>query len=426
MSWRWPPDRGHRRRRVRGNLRTRLFVLFGLVIILATALTFGVTHLVRRHLSDESAMLGGERFTQAQFARVWDDPVTRQNLAQDIATCFDVGITVFDTQGSVLLQAGDGAGPENLLEVRRGGELLGRVAFVGVPADARWTATVGLGIFLLLLWIAVGLIARQLIRPLEQLTEVARDIGAGRLDSRAALGHRGRGEIGVLANSLNDMAGRIQQQLADQRALLAAVSHELRTPLGHLRILLEMAEDAPDPRARLGEMSREIQEMDALVGELLASSRLDFSDLHRRDEDPLALAARALERKGLAPGLLKVGASVPEKIAVDATLLGRALANLLDNAHKHGGGVDELCVAADGGELRFEVADRGEGFDPAAREQLFAPFVDGGSERSALGLGLSLVRRIAEAHGGRAFARNRPEGGALFGLAVPLDATTHD
>ena len=133
-----------------------------------------------------------------------------------------------------------------------------------------------------------------------EVIRVARDIGDGKLKSRLELGRHG-GELGVLADAINDMAARIERQLADQRELLAAVSHEIRTPLGHMRILLETARDAAATAAVLAELEREVREVDGLVGQLLAGSRLDFGQLDRRPLDLGELAAdvaTALERRG--------------------------------------------------------------------------------------------------------------------------------
>jgi signal transduction histidine kinase len=107
----------------------------------------------------------------------------------------------------------------------------------------------------------------------------------------------------------------------------------------------------------------------------------------------------------------------------DATLLGRALANLLENAKRHGGGVTRLRIDATPSELSFIVEDRGPGFTDAERDKVFDAFYRGdhraGAAHGSLGLGLSLVRRIALAHGGRAWAENQSAGGgARVGMRI--------
>ena len=176
----------------------------------------------------------------------------------------------------------------------------------------------------------------------------------------------------------------------------------------------ELAKDRP---AALEELDREIDEIDALVGELLASARLDFSALRLRSLEAHAVATRAIERAGEAADRL-FDEAAGAVFQGDASLIARALANLLDNAKKHGGGVRALRVKTRAGRVAFEVEDGGPGCSDEAARRLFQPFSAGGSETSSLGLGLALVRRIAEAHGGTAYAENIGGGGARVGFEV--------
>ena len=124
--------------------------------------------------------------------------------------------------------------------------------------------------------------------------------------------------------------------MADQRELLAAVSHEIRTPLARIRLLPELcARDAgAERKPPWTEIDREVVEMDRLVGELLASSRLDFAALTPEPgSTPTSVARRALERAGIDASKLIVDDAAT--IQADATLLARALANLIDNARDH-------------------------------------------------------------------------------------------
>ena len=280
-----------------------------------------------------------------------------------------------------------------------------------------WQSALPLLIAGVILWAASGRLARRLTRPLVELARVARDIGDGKLKSRARLRWRDAGEVGILAESINDMAGKIEKQMAEQRELLAGVSHELRTPLTRMRVLIELAKTSQQVSVPLAELDREIGEIDALVGELLASAKLDFSALNLHPLSARATVLRALERAG-EPVTALSDDSLDVNFTADATLLARALANLFDNAKKHGGGLTGVRIKTRAGRVAFEVEDRGNGFSEEAARRLFQPFSGGQTETSSLGLGLALVRRIAEAHGGSAYAENRDGGGARVGFEV--------
>ncbi len=267
----------------------------------------------------------------------------------------------------------------------------------------------------LVLWAGSGVIAWRLTRPLGELIRVTREIGDGRLDARLDLGVRSR-DFGELADAVNDMAERLEKQAAGQREVLAAVSHEIRTPLGHMRILVDTGRDTgPGP---WDDLEREVLEVDALVDQLLAGSRLDFSALDRRELDAAQAALLALERAGLDAALLEPPATTL-LIEADPTLLGRALANLIGNARSHGNAVAALRVRRGDGEVIFEVDDRGPGIPAEDLDRVFEPFYRGKEGKGgSLGLGLALVRRIAAAHGGRSWAENRAGGGARVGFSV--------
>ena len=169
-----------------------------------------------------------------------------------------------------------------------------------------WRVAFLFGIPALLLWKAAGGIARRIARPLYDLTRAAQEIGRGNLSARAKLGGGGFDEIGVLSSAFNDMAARLERQLADQRELAAAVSHELRTPLARIRLLVDIArQQGPKAPAldagTLDEIEREAIEIDTLVGELLASARLEFQALTPKPLDAGDVARRALERAGEDP-----------------------------------------------------------------------------------------------------------------------------
>lgn len=291
------------------------------------------------------------------------------------------------------------------------------IAFaIGVVAGVNWWGhrmwwhfvVAAAGLFMI-----SGLVSWRLTRPLLAVVKAARDIGDGKLDTRIAA--RGRGEMRVLASAVNDMAARIEQQIKDQRQLLAAVSHELRTPLGHMRVLVETARDQKDPKA-LEEIEREILTLDDLVGRLLASSRLEFGNLDRRDLDLGELIADVAHGAGVAPDKIEAVGDVRAK--VDPTLVRRALANLIENARVHAGGALAIRAVRRGAQVAIEVDDAGPGVPTDRRADAFRAFTP--STGGGLGLGLALVSRIAVAHDGGAWIDDRPGGGARVGFTVSV------
>jgi len=182
-----------------------------------------------------------------------------------------------------------------------------------------------------------------------------------------------------------------------------------------------MARDAKTDRARaqaLDEIDKEIQEMTTLTEGLLAHSRLAFDVTSKMPHDVAALAQAQLARFGHDASVMNVDGA-PRMVDVDANLLAHAISNLLANAERHGTGLRSLTVTYEVGEVVIEVCDGGPGVEATRRGTLFEPFAGTGSQKGGLGLGLSLVRRVAEAHGGTVTYEDDPEGGAVFALHLP-------
>jgi two-component system, OmpR family, sensor kinase len=275
------------------------------------------------------------------------------------------------------------------------------------------------------LWLFSGALAYRLARPLWDLSLAVRDFGAGKFERRAEVPRRSPAEVAELSVAFNDMASRIEALVNSQRELLGSVSHELRTPLARMRVLLGILQERDGDAGLIAKFEREIVEMDALVGELLAESRIQAGALTRRPVDLADMVTESSERLGIALAQLEVSAPV----SADPTLLARALTLLLDNAQKHGGRQIRVIAEPNGRLVKISVEDDGAGFEPADLAELFKPFARGRGaapdEKRGVGLGLYLVRRIAEAHGGSAFAENRAEGGARVGFSLAADSTGH-
>jgi signal transduction histidine kinase len=230
----------------------------------------------------------------------------------------------------------------------------------------------------------------------------------------------GRDEVAAVGASFNRAAGRIETLLRSHQSLLANASHELRSPLARLKMAMAMLEDAaPVQRAALRkEIETNVAELDALVEEVLLASRLDATAQVALDDrvDLLAVAAEEAARVGASAH----GADV--QVSGDERLLRRALRNLLENARRYGGDEVEVQVLSTGKHIELRVCDRGPGVPEAYRQRIFEAFfrLPGHAEREGgVGLGLSLVRQIAERHAGSVRCEAREGGGSCFVLALP-------
>jgi signal transduction histidine kinase len=286
----------------------------------------------------------------------------------------------------------------------------------------QWPPGVGLLALLALLFVAVAAgaypVVRSLTRRLESLQAGVERFGAGSLGQR--VDQSGRDEVAAVARSFNLAAERIEALLRSHQSLLANASHELRSPLARLKMALAMLPQAQG--AQRDTLRREaeanIAELDALVEEVLLASRLDAGAwaLKRESVELLALAAEEAAR---VDGQIE---GAPCTVSGDERLLRRALRNLLENARRYGAGEIEVFVERDGASARLRVCDRGSGVPEAYRERIFEAFfrLPGHAEREGgVGLGLSLVRQIAERHGGSVRCDAREGGGSCFAITLP-------
>lgn len=283
----------------------------------------------------------------------------------------------------------------------------------------------GLLIVLVLLFLGVAMgaypVVRRLTRRLEALKTGVEAFGAGDLAHR--VDDSGRDEVAALARSFNEAATRTESLLRSNKNLLANASHELRSPLARMKMAFSMLDEAPPAgRTRLvTEIHTNIAELDALVEEVLLASRLESGSQTAAPEkvDLLGLAAEEAARSGAefepAEGL----SALP--VMGDERLLRRALRNLLENAKRYGGDKASLELAREGSRAVIRVLDRGPGVPEPMRERIFEAFfrLPGHAEQAGgVGLGLSLVKQIAAAHGGSVRCEAREGGGSVFVLCL--------
>lgn len=402
------------------HLRHRIFAAIVVSIIVTAACVVLATRLVGSG-EYRSDIANVERFVGGRFSDVWEDPARRERLATEIESSFGVSLLLRDSSAHLIYGDTSRCGrPDYRFDIQRSSGLPGNIGslalcFKHTPRHGTPVA-IGLIVGALIIWAFSGKIARRLARPIDELLRVAREIGEGNLAARMRLRRHHRDEVGEIAEAVNDMAVRIERQLSGQRELLAAVSHEIRTPLARLRVLVELERTKPEDHKRLDAIEAELVEIDSLVGQLLAQSKLDFSALDRRRLALADLARTALARANLPPQLL-IDKSEGAFVLADPSLIARALANLIDNAQRHGQGLTELAITRDQNWLVLAAIDGGSGIAPDVFPRLFKPFERGG-EKAGLGLGLALVERIARAHGGSAFALQREQGGASVGFRI--------
>lgn len=218
--------------------------------------------------------------------------------------------------------------------------------------------------------------------------------------------------------------------LVTQRELTGAVSHELRTPLARLRFALDALADEDDPSAReraVAACERDIDELQALIDTSLTLARLDMGAVAAAPQPGDLAALLEQEARSLAPLLegktLATRWALSGPVSLDARLLPYALRNGLRNAARHARSRIELSAWVEGDRVFVAVDDDGQGVPPAQREAVFEPFkrLEGERERRShgWGLGLAIVRRVAQAHGGQARMQSAPLGGARLLIDWP-------
>lgn len=270
-------------------------------------------------------------------------------------------------------------------------------------------------------------LAERILTPVALVTRTARSISDTDLSRRIPI--RGQDEIADLSATFNAMLERLENAFATQRRFINDASHELRTPItvirGHLEV---MGDDADDRRRTLDLVSDELQRMSRIVDDLLLLARSEQPDfVQPRPTDVDELTTRMLETaRGLAPRDWRLDNVAVGRAWVDDQRLMQAILQLAANAVRHTTAGDPVAIGSsmERGRVEFWVRDSGPGVAAEERERIFERFYRGSSGRRSTdgaGLGLSIVRAIAESHGGHAEVESRPGAGATFRLVVPAN-----
>jgi signal transduction histidine kinase len=268
-------------------------------------------------------------------------------------------------------------------------------------------------------------VVRRLTRRLEGLKLGVQRFGEGALGQRVDAS--GKDEVAAVAASFNQAAERIEALVHSHKSLLANASHELRSPLARMRMALSLMDDAGTSAAQRERLAAELRtnigELDALVEEVLLASRLDAQATAFAPQ-PVDVVALAAEEAAQVGAELQAS-SAQLVVAGEERLLRRALRNLLENARRYGGGEITLQATTVDARAELRVCDRGPGVPEALRERIFEPFfrLPGHAEREGgVGLGLALVKQIAQRHQGAVRCEPRDGGGSCFVLTLPLTA----
>lgn len=260
---------------------------------------------------------------------------------------------------------------------------------------------------------------RRLNRPLARVVNAAGVLAGGQVPPPLPEG--GPTEIATVSRSFNHLVASLQQTERERALMLAGVSHDLRTPLAKLRLGVEIMASASEP-AVSASMVRSIEEMDAIVGQFLDFARSEA------DEPPVPTSLDAMAHDVAASNAdhgRDVGLDLGDVPAMPlrATAMRRAMVNLVENAWRHGRAPVRIATGIGPQGLWFEVSDRGDGIDMADAERLKQPFRrsvgDARGGPAGAGLGLAIVQRVAQAHGGRLDLLPREGGGLRARVSLP-------
>ncbi len=266
----------------------------------------------------------------------------------------------------------------------------------------------------LILFGIAALFLRNQVRAIRRLAVAAEAFGMGR--DQGPIRPEGATEVRQAATAFNRMQARIQRFLAQRTEMLAGVSHDLRTPLTRLRLALAVLPKTPEIETDIADMTADVSEMERMISGYLAFARGEGAE----QAQPIDLAAMLEDIAGAAR---RSGADValdgPARLTLNLRpdAARRAVTNLVDNARRHASRV-HLSLQPQGRNVSVLVDDDGPGIAPDRRESVFKPFESGAD--NGTGLGLTIARDIARAHGGDILLEESPLGGLRARMRLPV------
>ena len=443
------------------SLQFRLVMGFTLTIALTLAaagvfISLATETRVERFESDQ-AMAQAERVSE--FITNYDvenrDPAgpgtELQSFVQQAADISGLRITTFDARGNVVADSNppyisnsviNEDGPKEAVPLLSGGEVVGSLTASGDSAIGPEASSISRHVNLYLLWAGIGaavlgtalvwMLARRTLVPVQRLGATARRLGRGDLSQRAEV--TGPTEIRHLAHSFNAMAAELEDAARRRRSLTADIAHELRTPTSNIQGYMEAIKDGvfqPTPET-IDTIHEQSLLMSRLVDDLRLLAQVDSGELQLQRTRTLvgellqtcldALRPRA-EAKGVVLSL-DVDSTLLA-LDLDPTRIAQVIGNLLDNAvtHTPTGGNVTVSAQASANAVEVQVADTGPGIAPDDLPRVFDRFYRTDPSRSrstgGTGLGLTIARRLVEAHGGTIEAESVVGEGSRFVIRLP-------
>lgn len=412
--------------------RSYLFLVGGLLAV-ALVLDFGFGKLQSERESDADRWLESTfHLIERQLGKSTAEQ--RDGIVAAIAQDLDVGVQLLarddvhsmQTSEHRMLALIDADGNTSYLHDAASIDAIIRLGPIAQPEDSLLLDLLP-PIFYLSIFVVVGLWLRPLLRDIDVISGAAQRFAA---DYREPLSTANKtAQLSSLARNVDDMSARLSGVLRSQKELIAALSHEMRTPLARIRFALAVIADGDDEalRKKLDAMNDDVQEIDDLVASMLNYARLDHPDIemHWQDVPGKPWLERVANKSQTDAVPITVQAQgAPDKARMDPRLMELALSNLLVNACKYAGQQVRCSLARVDDDYVLAVEDDGRGIPEDQRETVFKAFTRTDDSRSretgGYGLGLAVVARVAELHGGRARAdASRDLGGACFTIRWP-------
>jgi two-component system sensor histidine kinase RstB len=302
---------------------------------------------------------------------------------------------------------------------------------IGISAPSRLHLMTGLGTIMLVVAGAIALLLRPVALQMSAMEKAATAIAGGDLTTRVKVCDVP--SASTLARALNTMANRVERLLLTQKELLQVVSHELRTPLSKIHFAIDLIRDTTDDAERserLDSLERSTTQLDELVAELLQYVKFETGQIPLDVEDIplLPLVVEIIEEQSfINPAIrFEVGAELRKSrptLPADRHRLKRAIGNIVSNAGRFAASTVVIDATITDRTVRIHIDDDGTGIAEENQTRVFEPFFRCDESKGGAGLGLALVRRIIDRHGGSADCSKSPLGGARFQLTLPRDDT---